>query len=129
MSSGRYWGAIVLAIGSCIALTVFFMSASFEFFESILLGLCLGAAVGELIFWDTLPMRLAKFLLIISVIPLQFAFGMLCSGLVGFIIGLMIVGPCFVAFATCVGAAIGLAGLLSLVCFPIHIFTMRDEVY
>jgi len=129
MSSSRYWGAIVLAVGSCIALMVFLMNTDWGIGESIIIGLGAGALIGELIFWDTLPVRLCGFFLIISVIPIRFAIGMLCSGIIGLIIGIMIFTPCLTFLVGCALVGILICGVISIVCFPIHIFAMRDEIY
>jgi hypothetical protein len=134
MSKVRYYFALVAAAIVFIALNViFFCVGGLDFLfwlESILFAYMAAAFVAELIFWDCIPMRVYKFLLAISIVPISFAYSLVESGsALGFILGMAIFSPCLGALAAVFTSATLLFMILSSIMFIFHIFTLRADLY
>ena len=131
MSKARYISAIVLAIGIMLGLIIAFACIDYGFdFEILLFGYALGAAVGELIFWESIARRIAVLIFRIAWMIFLFWGSMLISGSpLFFILALFLFSPLVGAAASVFLFGLSLFGLIAAFTFPIHIFVYSRYTY
>ncbi|MBE6656344.1 MAG: hypothetical protein E7609_05720 [Ruminococcaceae bacterium] len=120
MSKFKY----VLGLVAAIAAFIFFFTVDFaEGFEEIVFGYMLAASVAELIWWDSIAVKIPFFLLKFTLTVFLFWWGILFSGIILFIVALVIATPVFGFIASLLAGSITLLLLLSSVFFPFHAFS------
>ena len=120
MSKFRYVFGIVCAV----AVFIFGLIIDFaEGFEKIALAYLLAAVVAELVWGHSFALKISFFLLKFTLTVFLFWWGILFSGIILFIVALLIATPIFGFIATLLGAAVTVLLMLSAVFFPIHLFT------
>ena len=131
MSKARYITAIVLMLITMIAVPAFFTNGFEEFdLECISIGFMLGSIAGELIFWDTLAVRISGILYRISGAIFLFWFGFITSGSpLLIILSLFLFSPIVGAAGSVFVFATSLFGLLAAISFPIHLFMYSRDLY
>lgn len=131
MSKSRYITSIVLALIVLVAVTVLLSIGLEQFgFEAVLVGYMLGAIAGELIFWDTLAVRLSGIIYRISGAIFLFWLSFLTSGSpLLIILSLFLFSPIVGAAGSVFLFATSVFMLLASISFPIHLFAYSRDLY
>ena len=127
MSSVRYFLGIAFAVLAFIAVLI--MDLGEGFMTKLGVAYVVAATVAELIWWDSIGVRVSFFLLKFTGTVFLFWFGILFSNLIFFIIAIAIAAPVFGFMASVLGAAATVLLFLSAIFFPIHIFTRAGDLY
>ena len=120
MSKFRYF------LGILGAIAVFILALFWDFatgFERVILAYLLAASTAELIWWSSFIIRIPFFFLKIVASVFMFWIGILFSSVFFFIIGCLIAAPIFGFIGTLIAIAVCSLLFLSMVFFPIHLFT------
>ena len=126
MSKVRYVFGIIVAVA---AFVLFLIIDFAEGFEKVALAYLVAAAAAELIWWDSIAVRISFFLIKFMGTVFLFWFGILFSNLIFFIIAILIAAPVFGFIGSLLAAAVTVLLGLSAIFFPIHIFTRAGDLY
>ena len=120
MSKFRYVFGIVCAVAAFIfGLIIDFA----EGFEKVAIAYLFAAVVAEIVWGHSFALKIPFFLLKFTLTVFLFWWGILFSGIILFIVALLIATPVFGFIATLLGASITVLLGLSAIFFPIHLFT------
>ena len=116
MSKFRY----VFGIACAIAVFIFFLVIDIGegFFTKFGVAYIFAATVAELVWWDSIAVRISFFLLKFTGTVFLFWFGILFSNIIFFIIAIAIAAPVFGFMASVLGAAGTVLLGLSAIFFP-----------
>ena len=127
MSTVRYFSGIAFAVLAFIAVLI--MDLGEGFMTKLGVAYVIAATVAELVWWDSIGVRVSFFLLKFTGTVFLFWFGILFSNIIFFIIAIAIATPVFGFMASVLGAAATVLLGLSAIFFPIHIFTRAGDLY
>ncbi|MBE6567499.1 MAG: hypothetical protein E7657_02435 [Ruminococcaceae bacterium] len=125
MSKFRYFLGLVCAV----AVFIFGMVIDFaEGAEKFLIAYLLAATVAELVWGHGFALKVSFFLLKFTLTVFLFWWGILFSGILLFVVALLIAAPIFGFMATLLGAAVMVLLVLSAIFFPIHVIAHARDL-